>query len=88
MKLEMDRSAQEKKELSEQLEAMDHKLQHTCSKQNDRLVKLSNEKKVYQDQLHDLDMQLSRLKYQNHQELTVILFASCFESFRLFSRIK
>ncbi|XVE71506.1 hypothetical protein DITRI_Ditri10aG0156300 [Diplodiscus trichospermus] len=72
-KLEMDRSAQEKKELSKQLEAVFSLFQDTCSKQNDQLVKLSNEKKVYQNHLRDLRMQLSRLKFQKNQGLKKVL---------------
>ncbi|XVE98392.1 hypothetical protein REPUB_Repub03eG0102800 [Reevesia pubescens] len=63
----------EKKELSEQLEAIDRQFQHTRSEQNNQLVKLSNEKKFYEDHLLGREMQLSQLKSQNDQELTKVV---------------
>ena len=69
MKAEMDRFAREKKELSEQIESQ---LEWFRSERDDEISKLTAEKKVLQDRLHDAESQISQLKCRKRDELKVL----------------
>ena len=69
----MDRFAQEKKELSEQIQEVESQLEWLRSERDDEMAKLTAEKKALQDRLHDADTQLSQLKSRKHDELKVLV---------------
>ena len=59
MKAEVDRFARERKELSEQIQEVESQLEWFRSERDDEIRKLTAEKKVLQDRLHDADTQIS-----------------------------
>ena len=69
----MDRFAQEKKELSEQIQEVESQLEWLRSERDDEIKKLTAEKKTLQDRLHDAEAQLSQLKSRKRDELKVLV---------------
>ncbi|KAK9269009.1 hypothetical protein L1049_000777 [Liquidambar formosana] len=69
MKLEMECSAQEKKELYEQIQEIESPLKCFRSEWKGEIAKLSMEKRGYQDHLRDVETQLSQLQSQKRHEL-------------------
>lgn len=73
MKVELDRFAREKKELSEQIQEVESQLEWLRSERDDEIKKLNAEKKVLQDRLHDAETQISQLKSRKRDELKVLI---------------
>lgn len=71
MRLGKDHFAQEKKELNLQIREVKNKLERLRSERDSKIAKLSMEKKLYQDRLHDAEAQQSQLKFQKNDELKV-----------------
>lgn len=71
MRLGKEHFAQEKKELNLQIREVKNKLERLRSERDSKIAKLSMEKKLYQDRLHDAEAQQSQLKFQKNDELKV-----------------
>ena len=67
----MDRFAREKKELSEQIQEIESQLDWLRAERDEEIAKLTAEKRVVQDRLHDAEVQLAQLKSRKRDELKV-----------------
>lgn len=71
MRLGKEHFAQEKMEFTGQMREVKNRIEQLRSERDSKIAKLSMEKKLYQDRLHDAEAQQSLLKFQKHDELKV-----------------
>ena len=71
MRLGKEHFAQEKMEFTSQIREVKNRLEQLRSERDSKISKLSMEKKLFQDCLHDAEAQQSLLKLQKNDELKV-----------------
>lgn len=94
MRVGKEHFAQEKMELTDQIQEVKTRLERLRSEQDSKISKLSMEKKLYQDRLHDSEAQQLMLKLQKNDEMKVLhvfqgfCFSRKISSSLLFPKVK